>query len=96
MDPPHATELRRWTEHKAGVTLGIGLGMADPSDPAYHGFFRVAHMGHVNAHMTLGMLSVIDAGLKHSTSLTVTVLGSRQSDCKLSLSFVKTYKRMKF
>ena len=64
MDPPHATELRRWTEHKAGVTLGIGLGMADPSDPAYHGFFRVAHMGHVNAHMTLGMLSVIDAGLK--------------------------------
>ena len=64
MDPPHATELRRWTEHKAGVTLGIGLGMADSSDPAYHGFFRVAHMGHVNAHMTLGMLSVIDAGLK--------------------------------
>ena len=64
MDSPHATELRRWTEHKAGVTLGIGLGMADPSDPAYHGFFRVAHMGHVNAHMTLGMLSVIDAGLK--------------------------------
>ena len=64
MDPPHATELRRWTEHKAGVTLGIGLGMADPSDPAYHGFFRVAHMGHVNAHMTLGMLSVIDSGLK--------------------------------
>ena len=64
MDPPHATELRRWTEHKAGVTLGIGLGMADPSDPAYHGFFRVAHMGHVNAQMTLGMLSVIDAGLK--------------------------------
>ena len=64
MDSPHATELRLWTEHKAGVTLGIGLGMADPSDPAYHGFFRVAHMGHVNAHMTLGMLSVIDAGLK--------------------------------
>ena len=64
MDPPHASELRRWTEHKAGVTLGIGLGMADPSDPAYHGFFRVAHMGHVNAHMTLGLLSVIDAGLK--------------------------------
>ena len=64
MDAPHATELRRWTEKKSGVTLGIGLGMAEPSDPAYHGFFRVAHMGHVNAHMTLGMLAVIDAGLK--------------------------------
>ena len=64
MDAPHATELRRWTEKKCGVTLGIGLGMAKPSDPAYHGFFRVAHMGHVNAHMTLGMLAVIDAGMK--------------------------------
>lgn len=44
--------------------FGIGLGMAEPSDPVYHGFLRVAHMGHVNAHMTLGMLAVIDAGLK--------------------------------
>ena len=64
MTAPLATELRRWTEHQAGVTLGIGLGMAPHTDPAYHGFFRVAHMGYVNAHMTLGMLAVIDAGLK--------------------------------
>ena len=60
---PHAMNLRIWCEKNAGVTLGIGLGMADPSDPAYHGFLRVAHMGHVNAHMTLGALSVIEAGL---------------------------------
>lgn len=60
---PHATALRRWTEGEAGVTLGIGLGMADSKDPAYHGFFRVAHMGHVNAHMTLGVLAVMDAGM---------------------------------
>lgn len=60
---PHATRLREWTEHKAGVTLGIGLGMAAPDDPAYHGFLRVAHMGHVNAHMTLGALAVMEAGL---------------------------------
>ena len=33
------------------------------SDPAYHGFLRVAHMGHVNAHMTLGALAVIEAGM---------------------------------
>ena len=38
--------------------------MAEPSDLAYHSFFRVARMGYVNAHMTLGMLAVIDAGLK--------------------------------
>jgi len=46
------------------VTLGIGLGMADPDDPAWHGYFRIAHMGHVNAHMTLGALAVIEAGLQ--------------------------------
>ena len=60
---PHAMNLRIWCEKNAGVTLGIGLGMTDPNDPAYHGFLRVAHMGHVNAHMTLGALSVIEAGL---------------------------------
>ena len=60
---PHATRLREWCEHRAGVTLGIGLGMAPSSDPAYHGFLRVAHMGHVNAHMTLGALAVMEAGL---------------------------------
>lgn len=43
--------------------MGIGLGMAAPDDPAYHGFLRVAHMGHVNAHMTLGALAVMEAGL---------------------------------
>ncbi|MGV8952209.1 MAG: pyridoxal-phosphate-dependent aminotransferase family protein, partial [Cypionkella sp.] len=60
---PHATRLREWCEHKAGVTLGIGLGMAASDDPAYHGFLRVGHMGHVNAHMTLGALAVMEAGM---------------------------------
>jgi alanine-glyoxylate transaminase/serine-glyoxylate transaminase/serine-pyruvate transaminase len=60
---PDATRLRDWTETQAGVTLGIGLGMAAPSDPAWHGFLRVAHMGHVNAHMTLGALGVMEAGM---------------------------------
>ena len=59
-----AGRLRRWCEEEAGVTLGIGLGMAEPSDPAYGDFLRVAHMGHVNAHMTLGVLSVMEAGMR--------------------------------
>ena len=63
MGAPHATRLRDWTDFKAGVTLGIGLGMAEPHEPAYHGFLRVAHMGHVNAHMTLGALAVMEAGM---------------------------------
>jgi alanine-glyoxylate transaminase/serine-glyoxylate transaminase/serine-pyruvate transaminase len=61
---PDATRLRRWTEANAAVTLGIGLGMATPEDPKAEGALRVAHMGHVNAHMTLGALAVMQAGMQ--------------------------------
>lgn len=60
---PAGTALREWLSANAGVTLGIGLGMALPGDPAWHGFFRIGHMGHVNAHMVLGALGTIEAGL---------------------------------
>ena len=60
---PDATRLRDWTDHQAGVTLGIGLGMAAMDDPEWHGYLRVAHMGHVNAHMTLGALTMMEAGM---------------------------------
>ncbi|TMV35064.1 aminotransferase class V-fold PLP-dependent enzyme, partial [Thioclava sp. BHET1] len=30
----HGTALRNWCEREAGVTLGIGLGMAEKGDPA--------------------------------------------------------------
>lgn len=62
---PNGTALRDWLSESAGVTLGIGLGMAPPDDPAWHGFFRIGHMGHVNAHMVLGVLGTIEAGLIH-------------------------------
>jgi alanine-glyoxylate transaminase/serine-glyoxylate transaminase/serine-pyruvate transaminase len=60
---PNGTALRDWLIANTGVTLGIGLGMAPPGDPAWHGFFRVGHMGHVNAHMALGVIGAIEAGL---------------------------------
>ncbi|TCP62982.1 alanine-glyoxylate transaminase/serine-glyoxylate transaminase/serine-pyruvate transaminase [Rhodovulum bhavnagarense] len=60
---PAGTALRDWLSGTAGVTLGIGLGMAARDDPAWHGYFRIAHMGHVNAHMVLGALGSIEAGL---------------------------------
>jgi len=60
---PMATRLRDWLSAQTGVTLGIGLGMVDSDDPAWHGYFRIGHMGHVNAHMVLGMLGAIQAGL---------------------------------
>ncbi len=59
MTAPNADRLRAYTETVAGVTLGIGLGR----DPA-SGYFRIGHMGHVSAHMIMGMLGAIDMGLK--------------------------------
>ncbi len=61
---PNGTALRDWLTERAGVTLGIGLGMAPAGDPAWHGFFRIGHMGHVNAHMVLGTVGAIEAGLR--------------------------------
>jgi alanine-glyoxylate transaminase/serine-glyoxylate transaminase/serine-pyruvate transaminase len=58
-----AKRLRTWLEAEAGVTLGIGLGMAMAHEPAYGDFFRIGHMGHVNAHMVLGVLATMEAGL---------------------------------
>ncbi len=56
--PGDADRLRQWCEHKAGLTLGIGLGRT-PADS----WFRLGHMGHVNGHMILGVLGTIEAGL---------------------------------
>ena len=60
---PNGLNLRRWTEHQAGLTLGIGLNMATDDDPNADGFFRIGHMGHVNAQMIMGTLGAIQSGL---------------------------------
>jgi alanine-glyoxylate transaminase / serine-glyoxylate transaminase / serine-pyruvate transaminase len=49
--------MRAWCRVNCGVVLGHGIG--ELSGKA----FRVAHMGHVNAPMVLGMLSVIEMAL---------------------------------
>ena len=59
-----ATALREWTQSNAGLTLGIGLGMAEAGSPEWHNFFRLGHMGHVNAQMILGALATIETGLQ--------------------------------
>ncbi len=64
MAAPNGTRLRTWLEQNLGLTLGIGLGMAPPDSPEWHGFFRLGHMGHVNGHMIMGLLGGIDVGLK--------------------------------
>jgi alanine-glyoxylate transaminase/serine-glyoxylate transaminase/serine-pyruvate transaminase len=62
LDQGRATALRRWTESKLGLTLGIGLGMAEPGDPRRDDFFRLGHMGHVNGQMIMGLLGGLQAG----------------------------------
>ena len=64
IDPPYGTKLRAWAQKEIGLTLGMGLGMAPSGDRAWHGFFRLGHMGHVNGHMILGALGGIQAGLR--------------------------------
>lgn len=64
VDAPLGTALRDYLTENLGVTLGIGLGMAPGGSPEWHGYFRIGHMGHVNAHMVLGTLACIDAGLQ--------------------------------
>jgi len=56
--------LQNWTKDVAGVTLGIGVGMAPHGDPAMNNYFRIGHMGHVSVPMVMGTLGAIDAGLK--------------------------------
>ena len=56
---PDGDRLRAWCEHQAGLILGIGLGR-DPADA----YFRIGHMGHVNAQMMMGVLGTIEAGLQ--------------------------------
>lgn len=63
LDAPDGTRLRDWVMAEAGVTLGIGLGMATEDDPGGDGFFRIGHMGHVNGHMVLGVLAAMEAGM---------------------------------
>ena len=61
--PERGAALRDWCEREMGVTLGIGLGMVPLGDPAWGGFFRVGHMGHLSGHAMLGTLGAIEAGL---------------------------------
>ncbi|KAB7616183.1 aminotransferase class V-fold PLP-dependent enzyme [Amylibacter sp. SFDW26] len=60
----NATRIREWCEKTAGVTLGIGLGMAEHGSLEWHDYFRIGHMGHLNIPMVMGTLGSIDSALK--------------------------------
>jgi alanine-glyoxylate transaminase/serine-glyoxylate transaminase/serine-pyruvate transaminase len=50
--------LQRYCKEKCGLVLGTGIGELQGQA------FRIAHMGHINAPMTLGTLGVIEIALK--------------------------------
>jgi alanine-glyoxylate transaminase/serine-glyoxylate transaminase/serine-pyruvate transaminase len=60
----NGTKIRNWCEKTAGVTLGIGLGMASEGSTEWHNYFRIGHMGHLNVPMVMGTLGAIDSALK--------------------------------
>lgn len=63
-DADECGRLRHWCENQAGLTLGIGLGLAEPGEPGWDSVMRIGHMGHLNPVMLLGALGTMDAGLK--------------------------------
>ena len=60
---PKGTYLRKWLQENTGLTIGIGLGMATPEDPNGDGFFRLGHMGHVNAQMIMGLIATLETAM---------------------------------
>jgi alanine-glyoxylate transaminase/serine-glyoxylate transaminase/serine-pyruvate transaminase len=61
--PGNGQRLRDWMTANAGVTLGIPLGGVEGADAQKEDFLRIGHMGHVNAHMVLGLLANLQAGM---------------------------------
>ena len=56
-------KLRDWMTGQVGVTLGIPLGGVAGPDGDPSSLLRIGHMGHVNAHMVLGVLASLQAGM---------------------------------
>jgi alanine-glyoxylate transaminase/serine-glyoxylate transaminase/serine-pyruvate transaminase len=56
-DDHDPVKLHRYAKEKCGVVLGVGIGELQGQA------FRIAHMGHVNAPMVLGVLGVIEVAL---------------------------------
>ena len=55
--------FKNWIEKNTGVELGIGLGFEGPEYYNGNSAFRIAHMGHLNPHMLLGVLASLEMGL---------------------------------
>ncbi|ATG47570.1 aminotransferase [Celeribacter ethanolicus] len=57
---PDGTRLREWMTEHLGITLGISLGFGEIGSDEAAGYFRIGHMGHINAHMVLGIIGAME------------------------------------
>ncbi len=63
MGEGNGQKMRDWMTDTAGVTLGIPLGGLAATPEAASAFLRIGHMGHINAHMALGVVASLQAGM---------------------------------
>ena len=61
--PGNGKRLRDWMTAEAGVTLGIPLNWGASVGVGPDDLLRIGHMGHVNAHMVLGVIASLQAGM---------------------------------
>jgi alanine-glyoxylate transaminase/serine-glyoxylate transaminase/serine-pyruvate transaminase len=61
--PGNGKRIRDWMTETAGVTLGIPLGGVEGPGGDAADYLRIGHMGHVNAHMVMGVLGSLQAGM---------------------------------
>jgi hypothetical protein len=61
--PGNGKRMRDWMTQTAGVTLGIPLGGVEGPGSDAADYLRIGHMGHVNAHMVMGVLGSLQAGM---------------------------------
>ncbi|MFL2806169.1 MAG: pyridoxal-phosphate-dependent aminotransferase family protein [Paracoccaceae bacterium] len=69
--------LREWVENHLGLTIGLSLGFDENEFLNGDSVARIGHMGHLNPHMLIGVISSLEVGLKacqipHQNSATKT------------------------
>lgn len=60
LDEGDGTRLRNWLTEHMGITLGISLGFGAIGSVEADNYFRIGHMGHINAHMVLGIIGAME------------------------------------
>ena len=61
------SKAREWISDVGGVDIGVGLGFSSQELLEGRSVFRIGHMGHLNPHMVLGTLAMVEAGLSKFT-----------------------------